>query len=74
MAGLVAVSGNLGVILPWHAFCTGFGGGVFSYSGRLLLWRLMIDDPCDAISIHGFSVLAAVDFEELARDTSVLII
>ena len=54
-SGLVAVSGNLAVVLPWHAFVTGLVGSAFFYAGRRLLWSLHIDDPCDSISVHGFT-------------------
>jgi Amt family ammonium transporter len=54
-AGLVAVSANLAVVLPWHAFLTGLVGSAFFYAGRRLLWSVHIDDPCDTISVHGFA-------------------
>ena len=55
LSGLVAVSGNLAVVLPWHAFLTGLVGSVFFYGGRRLLWWLHIDDPGDAIGVNGFT-------------------
>ena len=44
------------MILPWHAFLTGLVGGMMYYFSRLLLWRVRVDDPCVAISVHGFPV------------------
>lgn len=56
LAGLVSVTGSCASISTVDAIITGLVAGlIFPISTTLLLYRFNIDDPLDAITVHGFS-------------------
>ena len=53
LAGLVAITGSADVVELWASFVIGILGG-FAYIGvAKLLHALKVDDPVDAVPIHG---------------------
>ena len=75
LAGLVSITASCSIVKPWAAICIGILGGLFYFiSSNLVLHFLNIDDPLDAISVHGscgaWGLLAAGLFagEEEMRD------
>ncbi|GMH37097.1 hypothetical protein BSKO_04970 [Bryopsis sp. KO-2023] len=74
LAGLVSITAATSVVHPWAAVVIGFLGGIF-YVGasNLVAHVLKVDDPLDAVAVHGFcgiwGLLAAAAFadEDLMR-------
>ncbi|GMH37087.1 hypothetical protein BSKO_04960 [Bryopsis sp. KO-2023] len=69
LAGLVSITAGCSVVHPWAAVLIGtFGGAVYSGSSYLVAQILMVDDPLDAIAVHGFcgmwGLLATAAFAE----------
>lgn len=55
LAGLAAITAGCSVVQPWAAVIIGVGAGVFYFiSAWLVLSVLKVDDPVEAIAIHGF--------------------
>lgn len=74
LAGLVSITASCSVVHPWAAILTGmFGGMIYVGASNLVLHVLKIDDPLDAIAVHGFcgmwGVIATAAFadEDLVR-------
>eukprot|EP00887_Chlorella_sp_A99_P007406 scaffold2.g7406.t1 len=56
LAGLVAITGPCAFVPTWAALVIGLvAGGVYYGSSRLILHRLRVDDPLDAIAVHAAS-------------------
>ena len=56
LAGLVAITAGPSVLQPWAALIAGaIGALVFLGSKWLVLYKLKVDDPVDAIALHGFT-------------------
>ena len=53
LAGLVSITANCSVVDPWHAIFIGSIGAIFLFIGHYALFKLKIDDPCDACVVHG---------------------
>ena len=53
LAGLVSITANCSVVDPWHAIFIGAIGAIFLFIGHYALFKLKIDDPCDACVVHG---------------------
>ena len=53
LAGLVSITANCSVVDPWHAIFIGAIGALFLFIGHYALFKLKIDDPCDACVVHG---------------------
>lgn len=54
LAGLVAITAGPSVLQPWAALIAGaIGALVFLGSKWLILYKLKVDDPVDAIALHG---------------------
>lgn len=51
IAGLVSISGSVGIVEPWAAFVTGIIGALFYIGHSKLLIKLKIDDPLDVSSL-----------------------
>jgi Amt family ammonium transporter len=55
LAGLVSITGGAGFVRSWASLPIGLiGGAVYFGSSKLLLNKLKIDDPLDAIPVHAF--------------------
>jgi Amt family ammonium transporter len=55
LAGLVAITAPCAFVAPWAAVAIGIiAGFVVVYAVEFLDKRAKIDDPCGAISVHGF--------------------
>ncbi|GMH37897.1 hypothetical protein BSKO_05781 [Bryopsis sp. KO-2023] len=55
LAGLVSVTAACSVIQPWAALVAGLVGGViYVLSSYLVSHILKVDDPLDAVAVHGF--------------------
>jgi ammonium transporter, Amt family len=58
LAGLVAITAPCAFVAPWAAVLIGIVAGfVVCYGVEFLDKRAKIDDPCGAISVHGFAGL-----------------
>jgi Amt family ammonium transporter len=56
LAGLVAITAPCAFVSPAGAVVTGIGAGfVVCYAVGFVDRRLKVDDPCGAISVHGFA-------------------
>ncbi|KAL4433241.1 hypothetical protein ABPG77_003289 [Micractinium sp. CCAP 211/92] len=54
LAGLVAITGGCAFVQTWAAMLIGFIAGLVYYGlSKLILHRLRIDDPLDAIAVHA---------------------
>ncbi|CAD7696074.1 unnamed protein product [Ostreobium quekettii] len=54
LAGLVSITASCAVVRPWAACAIGvFGGLFYTLSSSVVLHALKVDDPLDAVSIHG---------------------
>jgi len=53
LAGLVAITAGCASVTPLAAIAIGAIGSVAMYAGVTLLWKLRIDDPVGAVSVHG---------------------
>ncbi len=54
LGGLVAVTAGCAVLEPMGALAVGIGGGVVAYLFELfLIYKVKVDDPVGAISVHG---------------------
>jgi ammonium transporter, Amt family len=61
LAGLVAITAPCAFVAPWAAVAIGIiAGFVVCYGVEFLDRRARIDDPCGAISVHGFCGLWGV--------------
>lgn len=54
-AGLIGITGPCDCVEPWAAFVIGIVSGLFFILGSVILEKLKIDDPCDAIPNHLFA-------------------
>lgn len=54
LGGLVGVTASCATIKPWGALIVGIVAAVVYYFASNLMLRLKIDDPVDAIAVHGF--------------------
>jgi len=55
LAGLVAITAGCASVTPLASIVIGGIGGVVMYLGVTALWKLKIDDPVGAVSVHGFT-------------------
>jgi Amt family ammonium transporter len=53
LAGLVSITACCAYVLPWAAVVVGGIGGVLSVGGHHLMFKLRLDDPLDAVTVHG---------------------
>ena len=54
LAGLVSITAGCSVVQPWAALIIGATGGLIYFgSSTIVLYKLKIDDPLDAFSVHG---------------------
>ena len=54
LAGLVAITAGTSTLEPWAAIIAGAVGAlVFLFSKWFILYKLRVDDPVDAIALHG---------------------
>jgi len=53
LAGLVSITASCSVVPPTFAIIIGFLGGLFYFGFSRLMIRLKIDDPLDAVAVHG---------------------
>mmetsp|Transcript_9350 Transcript_9350/g.34302 ORF Transcript_9350/g.34302 Transcript_9350/m.34302 type:complete len:490 (-) Transcript_9350:247-1716(-) len=53
LAGLVSITAGCPVIEPWSALLAGFVGGFVFLGWSKLMLALRIDDPLDAVAVHG---------------------
>eukprot|EP01023_Acetabularia_acetabulum_P051316 TRINITY_DN5658_c0_g1_i2.p1 TRINITY_DN5658_c0_g1~~TRINITY_DN5658_c0_g1_i2.p1 ORF type:complete len:638 (+),score=115.08 TRINITY_DN5658_c0_g1_i2:39-1952(+) len=55
LAGLVGITAACAVVQPWAAVLIGsISGVVYVLSSKLVLHGMRIDDPLDAVAVHGF--------------------
>lgn len=55
LAGLVAITSSCSVVHPWAAIIIGIiGGCVYVSASNFVLRVIKVDDPLDAIAVHGF--------------------
>lgn len=69
LAGLVSITASCSVVHPWASIVIGVIGGIFYTLASLTVLRVMkVDDPLDAIAVHGFcgmwGLLAAATFAD----------
>lgn len=69
LAGLVSITAATSVVHPWAAILIGIIGGiVYVGSSNLMAHVLKVDDPLDAVAVHGFcgmwGLLAAAAFAD----------
>lgn len=56
LAGLVAITGPCAFVETWAAWIIGLVAGALYYAGsKIILFKLKIDDPLDAIAVHAIS-------------------
>jgi ammonium transporter, Amt family len=56
IGGLVSVSAGASVLEPAGAITVGVTAGIVTYVGQIFLLHVMrLDDPVDAVAVHGFS-------------------
>lgn len=54
LAGLVSVTAGCSLITPWIGLIAGaIGGAIFLGARWVILYKLMVDDPVDAVALHG---------------------
>lgn len=53
LGGLVAITAACAIIRPWEALIAGAIGGFIAIYTPKLINRIRVDDPVDAVSIHG---------------------
>ena len=54
LVGLVSITGCCDIIEPWAAFVIGAIAALFYIGGCKLLEVIRVDDPVEAIQVHGF--------------------
>ena len=54
LAGLVGITGPCGVVTPTSALIVGAVSGLVYLGSVEALWKLQVDDPIGAVSIHAF--------------------
>lgn len=69
LAGLVSITASCSVVHPWASIIIGIlGGGVYVLASNFVLRAIKVDDPLDAIAVHGFcgmwGLLAAATFAD----------
>jgi len=55
LAGMVAICAGADAMFMWGAFVTGLVAAVVYYFGAVIVVKLKIDDPLDAVAVHGLS-------------------
>jgi len=53
LAGMVALCAGCNVYEPWAALIVGAGGGLGFYAVHHLMLKINLDDPLDAVAVHG---------------------
>lgn len=53
LAGMVAICSGCAYVAPWGAFCIGLIAGLVYNLWSFSISKLGIDDPLDAVSVHG---------------------
>ncbi|XP_067935200.1 putative ammonium transporter 1 isoform X2 [Watersipora subatra] len=53
LAGMVAICAGANVMQMWGALCTGIVAAFIYYFTAALVSKLRIDDPLDAVAVHG---------------------
>ena len=53
LAGMVSVCAGCNLYQPWAALVVGAGAGVWYVAVHLLMVRCRLDDPLDAVAVHG---------------------
>lgn len=69
LAGLVSITASCSVVHPWASIVIGIVGGfVYVGASNFVLRVLKVDDPLDAIAVHGFcgmwGLLGAASFAD----------
>merc|ERR1712106_133324 len=54
LTGMMAMCAGCNLYEPWAALLVGCGGGFFYILGHKLVLNARLDDPLDAIAVHGF--------------------
>lgn len=62
LGGLVGVTASCAVVEPWAAILCGIVAGALQFATSIMMIRLQIDDPLDAVSVHGFCGMWGVFF------------
>ncbi len=60
LAGMVSMCGGCNEYQPWAAILVGAIGGVAFICGHKLMLRMKLDDPLDAVAVHGFGGIVGV--------------
>jgi Amt family ammonium transporter len=56
LAGLVAITGPCAFVPTWAAWIIGLVAGAFYYAAsKIILFKMKVDDPLDAIAVHACS-------------------
>ncbi len=53
LTGMVSMCGGCNGYMPWAAILVGCLGGVCFVGWHFLMLRLQLDDPLDAVAVHG---------------------
>jgi ammonium transporter, Amt family len=72
-AGLIGITAPCDCVEPWAAFVIGVVAGFFFITGSVILEKLKIDDPCDAIPSHFFAGIWGVLAVGIFHNTSGLV-
>mmetsp|Transcript_13429 Transcript_13429/g.27170 ORF Transcript_13429/g.27170 Transcript_13429/m.27170 type:complete len:473 (-) Transcript_13429:255-1673(-) len=54
LAGLVSITAGCSVVHDWHAIFIGMFGAVIYMGASALMVKVHVDDPVDAVAVHGF--------------------
>ena len=60
LTGMVAMCGGCNVYQPWAAIVVGCIGGAAYCCGHSLMLKMKLDDPLDAVAVHGFGGVVGI--------------
>lgn len=60
LSGIVAICGGCNIYQPWTGIIVGCIGGLAYCGGHSLMLKFKLDDPLDAVAVHGFGGLTGV--------------
>jgi Amt family ammonium transporter len=76
LAGLVGITANADIVLPWSAMVIGLVAGVLVVVAVLFFDKIKIDDPVGAISVHGvcgvWGILACAIFDNTGSGYTII--